>query len=544
MRNLTPPRRFFTAIPSAIIALFFVLSLYVSTAIAQPPTQSPVVVDGQPLFEVSAFGQYSAQERANLINLQIKEVIQASEPMLVRLEERNDSPAIMLNGRYLLTVTNQDTLPGNTPEEQAKRWVEELQTALQQAQAERSTTYLRQTVAIAIAMVVLAAGLHRLLGWLEGRYSQRVLQRLTPAEQDPSSEGTSKLLQLLFKLLGAIARTGLWVITVLYITNLFPFSRQWSYQITSILVSSFTSSILTLGNQSYTVVDLFILAVLLSSWIILAGSLTNLLRSRVLRFAGINRGAQEAIAILIRYSLIVIGTLVVLQVWGLDVSSLTILASTLGLGIGLGLQNIAKDFSSGLILVFERPIQVGDFVEVGNLKGTVERIGARSTEIRTLDQVSIIVPNSRFLETEAINWSHRNPISRLHLPVGVAYGSDPKAVRAALLAAAQTYPDILKTPPPDVLFTGFGDSSLNFELLVWTTEPSQQFLLKSELFFRIYEVLSERQIEIPFPQRDLHLRSSSLGLSPQLESALIRLWEKLSNGRVADAETQRHKDST
>lgn len=314
----------------------------------------------------------------------------------------------------------------------------------------------------------------------------------------------------------------------------FNLSRQLSYQITSILISTFTSSILTLGSKSYTVVDLLILVALLAGWVILAGTLTNLFRSRVLSFAGIDRGAQEAIAILTRYSLIAIGTLVVLQVWGLDISSLTILASALGLGIGLGLQNIAKNFSSGLVLVFERPIQVGDFVEVGELKGTVEQIGGRSTEIRTLDHVSIIVPNSHFLEMEVINWSHGNPISRLHLPVGVAYCSDPQAVRAALLEAARNHPDVLKTPPPYVLFTGFGDSALNFELLIWTAEPNKQFLLKSELFFQIYEVLAERKIEIPFPQRDLHLRSAKLSLSPRLESALIQLSSILANEQGVD----------
>ena len=248
-----------------------------------------------------------------------------------------------------------------------------------------------------------------------------------------------------------------------------------------------------------------------------------------MRYAGINRGAQEAIAILAKYGLIFIGTLVLLQIWGLDISSLAIVASALGVGIGLGLQDIAKNFGSGIVLVFERPIQVGDFVEVGDYKGTVERIGARSTEIRTLDRVSIIVPNSRFLENEVINWSHRNPISRLHLPVGVAYGCDAKAVEGALLEAASSHASVLKSPPPQVLFKSFGDSSLNFELLVWTKEPERQFLLTSDLYYKIYEVLGQRQIEIPFPQRDLHLRSGTLGLSPQVESALIQMFAHLPN---------------
>lgn len=534
MRNWILLRRFLKPILAVAIALLIVF-LGLDAAIAQSAAKSPVVLDGQPLFQVSAFEQVSAQERANLINLQLKEAIQASEPMQVRLEERNRSPTIVLNNRYLLTVTQQDTISGNTPNEQANRWMQQLQTALQQAQAERSTAYLRQTVFVAIGLVILTAVVHRLFGWLERQCSRVLLQRLSLAEADDPSAGTAKLIRSVFKLVLAIARTGLWIITALYIANLFPFSRQWSYHITSILIASFTSPILTLGNRSYTVINLLILAVLLSGWVILAGALTDLLRSRILSFAGINRGLQEGIAVLARYSLLTIGALVVLQVWGLDISSLAILASGLGLGIGLGLQNIAKNFSSGVVLVFERPIQVGDFVEVADLKGTVERIGGRSTEIRTLDQVSIIVPNSRFLEMEVINWSHGNPVSRLHLPVGVAYGSNPKVVQAALLEAARSHPNVLQSPPPDVLFIGFGDSALDFELLVWTAEPNKQFLLKSDLFFRIYEVFTERQIEIPFPQRDLHLRSGALSFPPQLESALIQFSEKFSNGQGTDA---------
>jgi small-conductance mechanosensitive channel len=138
------------------------------------------------------------------------------------------------------------------------------------------------------------------------------------------------------------------------------------------------------------------------------------------------------------------------------------------------------------------------------------------------------VPNSRFLDSEVINWSHGNPISRLHLPLGVAYGSDPQQVRTVLIESASGHPKVLASPAPSLLFKGFGDSSLDFELLVWTAEPDKQFLLKSDLYFLIYEVLNQNQIEIPFPQRDLHLRSGKVEISSQLESALIGLADKLS----------------
>ena len=514
------------------ISLLLILNLWLSPAIAQAPAQSPaqspIVLDGQSLFQVSNSGRYSAKERASLVTLQLGEAVQSTERVNVRIEQRNQSPTLLLNDRYLLTVTQQDTILGSTPSEQAAIWAQQIQDAVQQARVERSPAYFQRMALLAGGIMLLGALLH----WLLGKFKQRVLQslrqRLSTGTETPDSS-SSRPLEGLVQLLLAISRLGVWLIAALYVTNLFPVTRSWSYQITNVLVSSFTSPIITLGRNAYSVTNLLLLGGLLAGLVAFAGTLTNLLRSRVLYLAGLSRGGQEVIAILTKYSLISIGTLVVLQVWGLDISSLTILASALGVGLGFGLQDIAKNFGSGLVLILERPIQVGDFVEIGSSKGTVERIGGRSTEIRTLDHISVIVPNSRFLSEEVINWSHHNPISRLHLPVGVAYRSDPQAVRTALLEAAR-HPDVLQNPPPQVLFTGFGDSALNFDLLVWTTQPSRQFILKSDLYFRIFECLQAQQIEIPFPQRDLHLRSGMLNLSPQAEALLMQQSQQSTNG--------------
>jgi len=512
---------------ATIFATVLVLGLWLP-AIAQTPAKVPVVLDGAQIFQVSKSGRYNAQERAEAINSQLQNAVQTSQPVRVRIEQRNQLPTILLNDRYLLTVTESDAIPGSTPQEQASIWLQQIQTALQQAQQERTATYLWQTTLLAAGIAFIAAALTWLLGWIKHHFFQAAQERLSASTESDADRQPLKVLEFLFKLVLAIARIGLWVGVALYITNLFPFTRQWSYQIASVLTTSLASPILTLSNNSYSVIDLVILAGLLFGLVIFAGIITNLFRSRILRYAGINRGAQEAIAILAKYGLIFVGTLVLLQVWGLDISSLAIVASALSVGIGLGLQDIAKNFGSGIVLVFERPIQVGDFVEVGDYKGTVERIGARSTEIRTLDRVSIIVPNSRFLENEVINWSHRNPISRLHLPVGVAYGCDTKTVEGALLEAASSHASVLKSPPPQVLFKSFGNSSLDFELLVWTKEPERQFLLTSDLYYKIYEMLKQRQIEIPFPQRDLNLRSGTLEFSPQVESALTQMLVNLS----------------
>lgn len=492
------------------------------------PDKAVVAVDGTALFQVSGSGEYTAKERADLINLQLKDAVVSPAAIAVNVEERNQLPTLLLNDRYLLTVTAKDTDPGISPPEQATLWAQELEAKIQAAQAERRPEYLKWA-ALQAGVVLLGVGvLHWFLGWLRQRGLRRLSQSLQEAaaidsaELSPTSTSTRYLAQFL-KILLAVVRAGLWGVAVLYVTNLFPLTRLWSYQVKNAIAATFTSPLLPLGPNAYSLIDLLLLAFFLVGVVITAGIVTDLLRSRLLTLAGISRGVQEVIAILIKYSFITIGVLVLLQIWGLDLSSLTIVASALGVGVGFGLQDIAKNFGSGLVLVFERPIQVGDFIEIGASMGTVEKIGARSTQIRTLDHVTIIVPNSRFLGEEVINWSHGNPISRLHIPVGVAYSADPKLVKTILRDAAQSHPDVLQEPPPQVLFKGFGDSALNFDLLVWTMVPHRQFLLTSDLYFKIFERLQAQAIEIPFPQRDLHLRSGALALSPETESLLTNL---------------------
>lgn len=522
-------QRFIRTASRITIPLLLILCLWLPPAIAQS-SQSTVVLNGRSLFQVSSSGQYSAEERANLVTLQIEAAVQSANPVTVKIEERNQSPILLLNDRYLLTVTQQDTIPGSTPDEQADLWAQRIQNAVQQAQAERSPAYVQQMLLLVGGIVLAVAFLHWLLGEIKQRGLRSLRQRLSTVTE--MSNSSSRPLEGLLQLLLVIARLGLWIIAALYIANLFPVTRSWSYRVADILTTSFTSPVIALGRNAYSIANLLLLAGVLAGLIAFAGTITNLLRSRILNLAGLSRGGQEMVATLTKYSLISIGTLIILQIWGLDISSLTILASALGVGIGFGFQDIAKNFGSGLVLMLERPIQIGDFVEVGNSKGTVERIGGRSTEIRTLDQVSVIVPNSRFLSEEVINWNHHNPLSRIHLPVGVAYSTDPQAVRTALLEAAQSHAEVLQNPPPQVFFTGFGDSALNFDLLVWTTKPSRQFILKSDLYFSIFELLKERQIEIPFPQRDLHLRSGKISLSPQAEALLMQQSQPYPNGDI------------
>jgi small-conductance mechanosensitive channel len=208
---------------------------------------------------------------------------------------------------------------------------------------------------------------------------------------------------------------------------------------------------------------------------------------------------------------LVIGIVVVLTNTGINLGALAVFAGAIGVGIGVGLQGIASNFISGLVILAERPISIGDRVEVGDAAGQVQRIGARSTVVVTNDNISIIVPNSKFIEDTVTNWTYGDPRVRFRIPVGVAYGSDVEKVRAALIAAGKEHPKSLQDPAPNVFFKEFGDSSLNFELVVWCSEMSHRpARYKSDLNFLIERKLREAGIEIPFPQRDLHIRSSEV----------------------------------
>ena len=222
---------------------------------------------------------------------------------------------------------------------------------------------------------------------------------------------------------------------------------------------------------------------------------------------GFERGHRENITSILSYVLGFLGSLIVLQNAGIDLSSLMVIAGALGIGVGFSLQTLASNFFSGLMLLFERPIQIGDFIEIDDLLGTVEKISMRSTVVRTLDGVVVIVPNNRFVEQNIINWSYCDRKCRLQIPVGVAYGSDPVLVTEALLSAARKDRRVLSYPSPKVWLREFGDSSLNFKVLVWIENPIEIEHITSSLNFLIESELRLHNIEIPFPQRDLQYSS-------------------------------------
>jgi small-conductance mechanosensitive channel len=225
----------------------------------------------------------------------------------------------------------------------------------------------------------------------------------------------------------------------------------------------------------------------------------------------IERGAQEAIVTLSGYVGIIIAALIGLSLAGFSFTNLAIIAGALSVGIGFGLQNIVNNFISGIILLFERPIRTGDWIVVGNTEGYVRKISIRSTQIETFDRADVIVPNSELISNQVTNWMLRDPWGRVIVPVGVAYGSDVEKVRDLLLKIAMEHPlvitDGLRVSPPRVMFRGFGDSSLDFELRCFIRNVDQRLATLSELNFAIEKALREADIQIPFPQRDLHLRS-------------------------------------
>lgn len=222
----------------------------------------------------------------------------------------------------------------------------------------------------------------------------------------------------------------------------------------------------------------------------------------------VERGVKGSIERITRYMIILVGVFVSLDSLGVSMSSLAALGAVLMVGIGFGLQNVTQNFISGIIILLERPIKVGDLVEVGGTTGRVSEIGIRYTLIRTREEVAILVPNSQFISEQVINESFSSETIRRRLNVGVAYGSDVEKVRDLLLQAAREHEKVLKDPQPSVLFKDFGESSLDFALQIWVNDLWRYEAILSDLRFRIDALFREHEVEIPFPQRDLHIKSA------------------------------------
>lgn len=281
---------------------------------------------------------------------------------------------------------------------------------------------------------------------------------------------------------------------------IWDFLKQFGYLFNETLFS-FGKSEITLLTIVYVSVAIFLLFFLSSRF-------SKLLSRSILVKYTSSPATVHSVSTIIRYVILIIGLIVIVQTAGIDLSTLSILAGALGVGIGFGLQNITNNFISGLIILFEQPIKVGDRIEVGEIKGDVIKVSARATTVVTNDNISVIVPNSEFISSTVINWSHNDRNVSFRFPVGVSYKEDPRIVKKILMEVAEENSGVLKKPPTQVLFDEFGESSLNFHLRVWTTEYiNRPNILKSQLYFAMFKKFKEAGIEIPFPQRDLNLKS-------------------------------------
>jgi len=273
-------------------------------------------------------------------------------------------------------------------------------------------------------------------------------------------------------------------------------------------------SLFNLGESNLTIGLIITLSVSFVALFVITEWIRSFMIHKVLKRYHIDTGTKQSIGTMIKYFLILAGVFSILQTNGIDLSAFGILAGALGVGIGFGLQNITNNFISGLIILFEQPIKVGDRIEVGDVSGDVIKISARSTMIVTNDNISIIVPNSQFIDSQVINWSHNERKIRFNFPVGVSYKEDPQKVRTILMEVAKGNNGVLDFPEPEVLFEDYGDSSINFNLRVWTSEYiNRPKILKSQLYYEIFRRFGEEGVEIPFPQRDLHLKSGFENMS-------------------------------
>lgn len=263
-----------------------------------------------------------------------------------------------------------------------------------------------------------------------------------------------------------------------------------------------------MNQRPITITSILVGLVIILAFVILSRGLRRVIKTRLFPRYKLDQGIQLAILKVLHYLMMGLGIIVAVQTIGLNLTSLAVVFGLLSVGIGFGLQNIVSNFISGLIILFERPIKIGDQITIGDVLGKVSNISLRATLIRTFDNVSIIVPNSEFITSQVINWSHRDPKIRIHVRVGVAYGSDVPLVINSLLEVAKNHPKVLEDPAPKVWFNEFGDSSLNFDLLAWIPSPKSRPDVISDLNKGIDDIFRKNKIQIPFPQRDLHIRSS------------------------------------
>ncbi|MDW7644750.1 MAG: mechanosensitive ion channel [Desulfuromonadales bacterium] len=322
--------------------------------------------------------------------------------------------------------------------------------------------------------------------------------------------------------LKGLVKVAFLVFAILYLSQIWGLYASAGQAVDQILGYSFTLGEITISVEMILLVAFTVYVSIVVSWFLKA-----VLEAEIFPRKHYDRGVRDAIKKLLHYSLVLLGFLLALSIAGIELKNLAVVLGAFGIGIGFGLQNIVNNFVSGLILLFERPVKVGDTLVVDDEWGLVKKIGLRSTIVETYNRAEIIVPNSDLISQKVTNWSLSTRVARVVLPVGVAYGSHVEKVLSILGEAARANPDVLSDPEPSPIFTGFGDSSLDFELRVWVEDVGQMLAVKSWLGQYVDKRFREEGVEIPFPQRDLHVRSiDSVVLSSLRENTPSRQDEK------------------
>jgi len=284
-------------------------------------------------------------------------------------------------------------------------------------------------------------------------------------------------------------------------------ARIWDY-----LTQQFT-----FGRITVSVSSLFVGVLVVIGTLFVARWSSALIERRMANRRHIDAGLRYTICRLARYLVITIGSLVALkQAFAIDLTSIAVIFTALSVGIGFGLQYLASDIAAGFILLFERPIRIGDRITIGEDEGDVQSINLRTTIVTTNDRIAIIVPNSKLVSQRVVNWSYGDPRARIAIPIGVADDSDIQLVTDTLIEAAQDVSNVLSDPPPRVQFLKFGDYSVDFRLLVWTNQPRRHVQIRSDINYHIAQLFRERSIRIPYPTQEFLLKGMPRNFEPSL----------------------------
>jgi len=330
-------------------------------------------------------------------------------------------------------------------------------------------------------------------GGLEWAFNKSPLRRVTPL-RDQAATITRKIALFIDVIIGALMLSAVLVIWRIYSNTQEAMEAIFSFGF-------------TLGSQRISLGLVVAAAAIIYGAFVISWIIQKLLVDEVLANRQVDLGVRLSIGRLVHYALILIGFLLALVELGFELTKITIILSALGVGIGFGLQGIVNNFVSGLVLLFERPIKVGDYIQLGEQWATIRKIGLRATVVETFDRSEIVVPNSDLVSNQVTNWTLSHRMSRIIIPVGVEYGSDVPLVKETLEKCALASSKVLRMPEPQILFLRFGESSLDFELRVWISDIDERIQLTSDLHQEIDRRFREAGIVIAFPQRDLHVRS-------------------------------------